>query len=371
MESIRDAGSVVVLQVTASKSAKRAIRYFRDHLQQGDYLQAGTIGTPIWEGKAAERLGLAGKPVELETFAALTLNADPTKVAEDFGERLRDAMKPPGKLDLDTVRVGTRVTVPKHGQGRITEIDGWMAEVRLDGAAARPMSIELAELKAAEPALDLSKDERLTPRHRPTAGWDYTFSVPKGVSLVWAAGDTRVEDAVNRAIWETMTELEGYAQTRVRLGSGDNQMDEHRDTGNLIWAGFTHETARPVKHPDGTVTVDPHLHRHVFVHNLTYDDVEQRWKAMKNRAIFERTAYFQERFEARLARLVHELGYKVDRRGKSWDIADVSPEMTARYSLRTKQVEDLARERGITSDDVKGELGARSRISQERRQRRR
>ena len=158
-----------------------------------------------------------------------------------------------------------------------------------------------------------------------------------------------------------MSRIESYAQARVRLGSGDNQMDEQRDTGNLVWVGFTHETARPVRHPDGEVTVDPHLHRHVFVHNLTYDPVEERWKAMKNRAMFERTAYFQEIFESYLARFVHELGYRIDRRGKLWDIADVSPELAARYSLRTKEVNDYAEEKGITNAAVKGELGARSR----------
>ena len=185
--------------------------------------------------------------------------------------------------------------------------------------------------------------------------------MPKGVSLVWAAGDKRVEGVLDKAIAKTMSRIESYAQARVRLGSGDNQMDEQRDTGNLVWVGFTHETARPVRHPDGEVTVDPHLHRHVFVHNLTYDPVEERWKAMKNRAMFERTAYFQEIFESYLARFVHELGYRIDRRGKLWDIADVSPELAARYSLRTKEVNDYAEEKGITNAAVKGELGARSR----------
>ena len=158
-----------------------------------------------------------------------------------------------------------------------------------------------------------------------------------------------------------MAEIESYAQPRVRRGSGDNQMDEQRDTGNLVWVGFTHDSARPVQHPNGSVTVDPHLHRHVFVHNLTYDSIEDRWKAMKNRAIYERTAYFEQVFEMRLSRNVLELGYQVDRRGKSWDIADVPQEMVDRYSLRTKEVEDLAEAKGITSDKAKGELGARSR----------
>ena len=357
----RDLASVVVLQVTASKSPKRAIRYFMDHLQRGDYLQADAIDRRPWEGKEIERLGLDGQTGDLKAFAALVLNADPSKVGDDFEDRLREALKPPPKLDLDTVRVGSKVRVPHRGEGRIVEIEGWMAEVQLDGRAKERVSIEVNDLRSPERTLELTKEERLTPRQRPTAGWDYTFSVPKGVSLVWAAGDTRIEDAFDAAIADTMSEIESYAQTRVRQGSGDNQMDEQRDTGNLVWVGFTHDSARPVQHPDGTVTVDPHLHRHVFVHNLTYDGVEDRWKAMKNRAIYERTAYFEQVFEMRLSRNILELGYQVDRRGKSWDISDVPQEMVARYSLRTKEVEDLAEAKGITSDKEKGELGARSR----------
>ena len=357
----RDAEGTVVLQVTPSKSPKRAIRYFMQHLERGDYYQGEAIDQRGWEGKEIARLGLDGKTCDLKTFAALTLNVDPSKVDDDFVDRVKESLKPPPKLDLDTLKVGTRVHVPNRGEGRVVELDGCSIEVRLDGAAKEQVTVDVDDLKSPERKLKLNRDERLTPRHRPTAGWDYTFSVPKGVSLVWAAGDKRVEGVLDKAIAKTMSRIESYAQARVRLGSGDNQMDEQRDTGNLVWVGFTHETARPVRHPDGEVTVDPHLHRHVFVHNLTYDPVEERWKAMKNRAMFERTAYFQEIFESYLARFVHELGYRIDRRGKLWDIADVSPELAARYSLRTKEVNDYAEEKGITNAAVKGELGARSR----------
>ena len=160
-----------------------------------------------------------------------------------------------------------------------------------------------------------------------------------------------------------MEEIQGYAQTRIRMGSGDNLMDEQRDTGNLVWAPFTHGESRPVEHPDGAVTIDPHLHQHVFVHNITYDEAEGRWKAMKERAILERAVYFEQNFEAAFARELHGIGYNLDRRGKYWDIVDVSPEMAARYSLRTNQVNELKEKLGITSGKAVGELGARSRSS--------
>ena len=59
-------------------------------------------------------------------------------------------------------------------------------------------------------------------------------------------------------------------QTRVRV---DNQ-DDRRDTGNIVYAWYTHRLSRPVNGK-----VDPHHHIHAFVFNVTLDPVENRWKA--------------------------------------------------------------------------------------------
>ena len=355
----------LVLQITTSKSAHRAIEYLGEHLQPGAYLQKDAVAPIAWEGKAAEQLGLADKEVDLASFSALAFNVDPTRMDEDFGERVKAAKKRPQKLDLDKVRSGTRVWVPYRGHGRIVEIDGWMGDVRLEqGGGKEVVSIELDKLREPKQTVAVREHERLTPRARQIAGWDLTFSAPKGVSLVWAlTGDARIERAFNKAVERTMEDVEGLAQTRVRVGSGDNQMDDQRDTGNLLWARFTHDSSRPVEHPDGQVTVDPHLHQHVFVHNVTYDSVEGRWKAMKERAIRERASALEQTFEADFARFLQAEGIRVDKRGKYWDIVAISPEVAAKYSLRTKQVEELKKKLGITSGKAVGELGAKSRSS--------
>ena len=149
-------------------------------------------------------------------------------------------------------------------------------------------------------------------------------------------------------------------QLEQELAGGADDVREALLTGTkLLLDGL----ARPVTDADGKVTVDPHLHQHVFVHNVTYDEVEGRWKAMKERAILERAVYFEANFEARFARNLYLAGLRLDRRGKSWDIVDISPEMAARYSLRTQQVEELKAQLGVTSGKLLGELGARSRSS--------
>src|SRR3954462_7580357 len=76
-----------------------------------------------------------------------------------------------------------------------------------------------------------------------TVGYDFTFSVPKSVSLLYAlSGDEQVLEAFRSAVQETMQDMESEMKTRVRAGRKD--MD--RVTGNMVWAEFIHTTSRPV-----------------------------------------------------------------------------------------------------------------------------
>src|SRR5581483_10651535 len=95
-----------------------------------------------------------------------------------------------------------------------------------------------------------------------TVGYDFTFSVPKSVSLLYAlSGDEGILAAFRAAVAETKQEMEAEMKTRVRRG----RKDEDRTTGSMVWAEFIHTTSRPV---DGRP--DPQLHAHVFVFNTTW-----------------------------------------------------------------------------------------------------
>src|SRR5262249_3242355 len=132
-------------------------------------------------------------------------------------------------------------------------------------------------------------------------GWDFTFSVPKSISLLYAlSGDQGIMDAFRASVDETMREIEKEMKTRVRLGGQDTD----RTTGNMVWAEFIHTTARPI---DGIP--DPQLHAHVFAFNSTYDDEEQRWKACQIGDIKRDAPYFQAAFRVRLANRLQDLGF--------------------------------------------------------------
>src|SRR6266700_8268187 len=72
--------------------------------------------------------------------------------------------------------------------------------------------------------LDPRTGEPLTVRTRSerTVGYDFTFSVPKSVSLLYAmSGDQGIMDAFRGAVDQTMREMEAAMKTRVRMGHKD------------------------------------------------------------------------------------------------------------------------------------------------------
>ena len=119
--------------------------------------------------------------------------------------------------------------------------------------------------------------EQLTPRSKDKrrVGYDFTFSVPKSVSVLYELSeDERILDAFRQSVQETMEQLESEMKTRVRAGG----RDEDRVTGNMAWAEFIHFTSRPV---DGVP--DPHLHAHCASRSNMH--VRRRGRALESGAV--------------------------------------------------------------------------------------
>src|SRR5271169_2409783 len=203
--------------------------------------------------------------------------------------------------------------------------------------------------------LDPRTGEPLTVRTRTErrVGYDFTFSVPKSVSLPYAmSGDQGIMDSFRGAVDETMREIEAEMKTRVRMGG----KDENRVTGNMVWAEFIHTTSRPVNG-----LPDPQLHAHVFAFNTTWDDEERRWKAGQFRELKRDAPYFQAAFRVRLANKLQDLGFGVERKRDDFEIAGIPADVLKRFSRRTALIEKVAEERGIIDPARKAELGAETR----------
>ena len=120
--------------------------------EQNYWKQDGTV-IGEWQGKLAERFGLAGA-VDAQHFARLSEGQNPI--------------------------TGEQLVRHRSGQSYTTA----------DGTTVRPVE------------------------HR--AGWDATFSAPKSVSLTaLVGGDERVREAHRHAVTTALTELERYTQARI------------------------------------------------------------------------------------------------------------------------------------------------------------
>lgn len=198
--------------------------------------------------------------------------------------------------------------------------------------------------------------ENLTPRtvENRRVGYDISFHCPKSVSILHAFGDgDEVLNAFRKSVHDTMREIEVDMQTRVRV-QGQNH---DRDTGELLWTDFVHQTARPTKNFAG----DPHLHCHCFTFNSTWDSIEQRFKAGQFHNIKKDMPWYQARFQKRLADNIAKLGYGIRKTDKSFEVATVPQTAIDHFSKRTNAIGQTAKELGITDPKELDELGARTR----------
>jgi conjugative relaxase-like TrwC/TraI family protein len=227
------------------------------------------------------------------------------------------------------------------------------------GQAAEHLGVDGGIDKATWDALCDNRDPTtglpLTARRNQdrTVGYDFNFHVPKSVSVLYGlTRDNRILDAFQASVDETMRDIEQEIKTRVRV----NGKNEERTTGNMAWGEFTHFTSRPVDD-----VPDPHLHAHCFVFNATFDENENRWKAGQFRELKRDAPFFEAAFHSRFARGVEELGLPVERTKTGWELAGMPRSVVRTFSRRTAQIEQMAKDAGITDPAEKDSLGAKTR----------
>lgn len=102
--------------------------------------------------------------------------------------------------------------------------------------------------------------------HRP--GYDLTLSAPKSVSVLGLVmGDRRFLEVHQQAVSVAMKEIEHLATTRI-MRDGVKQTVL---TGKILAAAFHHDTSREL---------DPHLHTHLILLNIT--EYQGRWRTLSS-----------------------------------------------------------------------------------------
>ncbi|WP_417591422.1 MobF family relaxase [Owenweeksia hongkongensis] len=190
-------------------------------------------------------------------------------------------------------------------------------------------------------------------------GYDINFHCPKSVSLLHGLGyHDDILPAFEQSVQETMMDMEKDIQTRVRIGG----RDEDRTTGNLVWASFVHQTARPTKN----APPDPHLHAHCYTFNMSYDQQEKRFKAGQFVRLKKDAMYYQALFHKRLADRLEGLGYTIKKTKDAFEVLEVSEKAIHQFSKRTNHIGQVAKEKGITDADELNALGAKTRSAKQK-----
>ncbi|HWA10539.1 MAG TPA: MobF family relaxase [Opitutaceae bacterium] len=185
---------------------------------------------------------------------------------------------------------------------------------------------------------------------------DFTISPPKSVSIVALCYDKRIVDQHDRAVRVAMTELEKFAETRVRK----SRQHGSRSTGNLVVAMFRHETARG--------ELDPHLHTHCAAFNATHDAVEGRWKALQTEGMYKAQKFAENVYYHELCRGLRSLGYEIENNARDFEIRGVPQSVVACFSKRHAQIDAEAKRQAAQGYD--GDMGElRTRIAHEHRAR--
>ncbi len=178
------------------------------------------------------------------------------------------------------------------------------------------------------------------------------ISPPKDVSVLYlVGGDQRIGGWWREAVAETLWEIEAVTATRVR-SKGRN---EDRRTGSMVAAIVTHDANR---------MLDPQLHTHLCIMNVTFDAAEGRWKSVQPSGYYRHQGYFREVCYNKLAKRMQAAGYQLEPvRRIGFDVKGVPPELRANFSKRRRQILQEAAATGATTQDELQNVTLRTRAA--------
>lgn len=173
--------------------------------------------------------------------------------------------------------------------------------------------------------------------------YDFTFSPPKSVSVAALVGnDERIVAAHRAAVSVAVKEVEQFASVQVH----EKGKSSERFTGNVAAALFEHETSR---------ALDPHLHTHCIIFNVTRDAADDRWKALNNYEMLAAQKYVENVYYHELAASLRALGYSVVNAARGdFRLAEVPRELCERFSKRHAEIDEKTRELLRKRPDLQG-----------------
>src|SRR5690625_1521013 len=214
--------------------------------------------------------------------------------------------------------------VSERIEARVAELDGSLSPaVRAE---------QIAQIEAEE-------TERGT--RRAVAGFDYTFSVPKSASVLWAVADAGTQALIAQAHQSAIAEVVAFIErevaiTRVGATSPDGAAAQVDVTG-VIATAFDHYDSR---------AGDTHLHTHVLISNKVQTAQDGKWRSLDGRPMHAAVVALSELHEAVFAdHMTRAFGVEWEARdmgrdrNPAWAITGVPEELVQEFSTRARHID--------------------------------
>lgn len=177
---------------------------------------------------------------------------------------------------------------------------------------------------------------------RAVAGFDFTFSIPKSASVLWAVADAGTQSLIAQAHHDAVADMIAFmerevAATRTGTTAGDGAVAQV-DVRGVIATAYDHYDSR---------AGDSHLHTHVVISNKVQTALDGKWRSLDSRPMHGATVALSELHEAVFAdHLTRMLGVEWEARARgrdrnpAWAITGVPEELVAEFSTRARHIDE-------------------------------
>jgi conjugative relaxase-like TrwC/TraI family protein len=219
------------------------------------------------------------------------------------------------------------------------EYDGVRARV---AARVAKLPRDLSDVQRSEAAAEIAREEVAAGSRRAVAGYDFTFSVQKSVSVLWGVADAGTQalilEAHHQALGEVLAFLEReVARTRRGVDAGDGAVAQ-ADIVGIVATAYDHWDSR---------VGDPQLHTHVVISNKVKTVGDGRWRSLDGRPLHAAVVALSAHYNAVLAdRISESVGVEWEQRDRgihhnpAWELELVPESLIGEFSSRSRMIEE-------------------------------
>ncbi|WP_146048052.1 MobF family relaxase [Microbacterium sp. HA-8] len=209
-------------------------------------------------------------------------------------------------------------------------------------ARGRKLPATLSEEDRAAALVAIENEENARQTRRAVAGFDFTASVPKSVSTLWAVADAGTQALIAQAHHDAVGDVLRLVEARVamtRVGArGPRGAVAQVEVRGVIAVAFDHYDSR---------SSDPQLHTHVVIGNRAQAAHDGKWRSLDGRPLHASVVALSETYNALLAdklTAILGVGWESRDRGRDrnpgWEISGIPEDLMRDFSTRSLDIDE-------------------------------